>query len=1440
MLCDDLECESVLRAISVTHQQPTTDDSPIGTDSSGQSTAARLRPSVSSIATVTPDRLIGGLGVRIARKRSPVTLSFLSPFVARPDDGLVDEPAVPFQSRPSLVQTGDRGDSRPSATPTDRPARTEQSDGLVPSVGIDATTRCHEFPARPQDDRGPTATDGQGSASRPAVREVTVGADSSRAIGRRSLERSGSTGERRSRQRELRSRRFVTRSMGARDRAAEPVALAMERRRSTALSEPTTASGRCSSAGTSLERGTLSLFAPVQSASQGLSAAMTTGRLDRSAREPDSSPSPLIRTVPASRVVGRSDTASGFPQPRTGLRTGGTNPGVRLERDEPQRSAGEPHDKERDPRAVPDLSTAIAGGHTGGVTRAGVTHRRDRVEYQPMRSSDRATRNRPRPRRHERIRAAIDPDLVSADPNVARAGRVDGSRVRAHVRSTTRDRLDPAHGRVQASDAGPAESADSVSMTPERSRADADSARAEIPRSDSPLLCQSVPVTTGADRIRRQFPAKLTAPTPHTERVTTTRARRTTTPHLTSQPPMRLWLPHRGFESHGFSDHSQPSVATSWGREQSDLTVQVTSPTASPSRTPDDGSSSSTSVVVPSDRVEQNTAVTGSTVSGTRRDLENTRRPGTDLSRSRAERVSPGRVPHSHGSSAMRSTRVRPITRFGSPRTVEATHSNVAAAEAQRAVAARRSGRCQTATGAVTNSRRRHASVLGPESEPAFGFRGLDGSEPGDFHWNSATTSAQSDRSDPTELGSAYRVSIGTPDPRRAALTDRSAAVRPQPRLSASSHVSRHDHVLARDSRNGRESGGNARAFARPIAATGGERTSSSTRRERASETHALADDVRPRVSRTKPLSEVAPGSVASLQGDLIRQTAIRQRSRPRGRRSRRPHQRDQSLRRSDRQYGSIAKVSPATAAVARGTPSDRGVRVDDHSGNPFERTPVPVSSLTTAVSMPRASADPLQTVRSGPLAVTNRHRHRSAVARPRPHTDRGRSDSGGRQVPFRERTSAESSTERATDRSGRTARAPAAPLLRPLAASIPVRSLSVRPSAQLWSVESVGLGKSFSPRNRFSAPTGIGAGSAEWSEQRDDAVRSPAEVTARVQQPPRPMPLVARPGRPSVQIDTSRAEPASSSASFSDSSRRHTVTTPDEIDGRASTGDSRFATPISTLTSIRSLPPNGAALESRWRRSHNRVRRRSSTVLSAVAQSGSLDRTALRRRSTDTQSFALHTRDVAFQSPVPTLDSSSLEQPPTRTHRQTNKIKSSRSRRKMEYTGGTEMEPNATAGDPSLTYRTASSPEPPTDGSREPRTRRSGRGRRQEQQRRQEPGDEPPERASNRRDRTQPVPRSEPEAVSESTLHEPSADPGGGQPALNDRPRSPVEHGTRRSGPSGSVPDSDRHRGDRFDDIDVPSDTDPRFDADVDRAVAELYRRLERKIRIERDRRGL
>ena len=131
MLCDDFECESTLREISVLRQQPTTNDSSMGLESGNRRPAARLESSVTAIATLTPGRLAGGLGVRIARKRSPVELLVRLPHVARPDDGLGDESGVSVVSpSPISGQTAAHTRSGSSVVPSSRSNYTDQSSGI--------------------------------------------------------------------------------------------------------------------------------------------------------------------------------------------------------------------------------------------------------------------------------------------------------------------------------------------------------------------------------------------------------------------------------------------------------------------------------------------------------------------------------------------------------------------------------------------------------------------------------------------------------------------------------------------------------------------------------------------------------------------------------------------------------------------------------------------------------------------------------------------------------------------------------------------------------------------------------------------------------------------------------------------------------------------------------------------------------------------------------------------------------------------------------------------------------------------------------------------------------------------------------------------------------------------------------------------------------------
>ncbi len=132
---DDIECETALREISVTSWSTGANASSTADEPADQSTVAGLRPSVTSIATLTPGRLAGGFGVRIAWKRSPIDLSFLSPAVAPFDDEPVDDPELSIVSPSPFARLDDRDDAFTYLTVPSRSDRAAQS---VESVGVES------------------------------------------------------------------------------------------------------------------------------------------------------------------------------------------------------------------------------------------------------------------------------------------------------------------------------------------------------------------------------------------------------------------------------------------------------------------------------------------------------------------------------------------------------------------------------------------------------------------------------------------------------------------------------------------------------------------------------------------------------------------------------------------------------------------------------------------------------------------------------------------------------------------------------------------------------------------------------------------------------------------------------------------------------------------------------------------------------------------------------------------------------------------------------------------------------------------------------------------------------------------------------------------------------------------------------------------------------
>ncbi len=135
---DDLECETALREISVTGRSTGAGTSTAG-ESDDRPGVARLRSSVASIATLTPDRLAGGFGIRIARKRSPIELSFLSPAVAPPDGESVDDPELSIVSPSPFARPDHHEDAFTYLTQSGRSGRGSQSDDSVGPVSDSAT-----------------------------------------------------------------------------------------------------------------------------------------------------------------------------------------------------------------------------------------------------------------------------------------------------------------------------------------------------------------------------------------------------------------------------------------------------------------------------------------------------------------------------------------------------------------------------------------------------------------------------------------------------------------------------------------------------------------------------------------------------------------------------------------------------------------------------------------------------------------------------------------------------------------------------------------------------------------------------------------------------------------------------------------------------------------------------------------------------------------------------------------------------------------------------------------------------------------------------------------------------------------------------------------------------------------------------------------------------
>ncbi|ELZ19502.1 hypothetical protein C476_11726 [Natrinema limicola JCM 13563] len=317
-------------------------------------------------------------------------------------------------------------------------------------------------------------------------------------------------------------------------------------------------------------------------------------------------------------------------------------------------------------------------------------------------------------------------------------------------------------------------------------------------------------------------------------------------------------------------------------------------------------------------------------------------------------------------------------------------------------------------------------------------------------------------------------------------------------------------------------------------------------------------------------------------------------------------------------------------------------------------------------------------------------------------------------------------------------------------------------------------------------------------------------------------------------------------------SSIDHVEATVDETDGRVSidTADSVPAPqrrlPVASATRFRNR---------RFQPSRHLQRR---TSMAQFGATRSLDGTRLERDRLGVTPLAHHLREYGSESPVAARESPSRGQWDEDNDTKDNRTIDNRIESIKETKMETGRRTNTRAKRPSLTYRTTANADTPsvdrgsshrptddvsdptvasTGSSRGPRPRRSSRERRQDRQRHRETEHEAPARPGDDSDRTQAAFRSDTDPNSGPAARGQSRSRDAGRPWPGEKRQSSIQ----RPEPSvDATPDSARHRRHRFDGVDVPAGTDPRFDADVDRAVQELYRKLERKLRIERDRRGL
>jgi|GEM_PF-3505846 len=1437
MLCDDFERESTVREISVLRQQPTTTDSSMGLESSGRSPVARLESSVTAIATLTPDRLAGGLGVRIARKRSPVELLVRLPRVVRPDDGLGDESGVSVVS-PSPIpgRSAARKRSGSSAIPSSRPNCTDQSSDLY----------------------NPSAL---GPIRSPCSVTDTVGTSSE--ASRRPIESFGSDTER-TRHRKRWPQTVMSRSMRSGDVTERLNALAHTSNRAIAL--PNVARFGSSHA----------LVTPTVSSTD----------------EPSANP------VPSSHAVDRSDATLERVVRQTGSQDGATNVIARPDRTETRRVAVVSDDSGQRRRSGTGSTVWMTGRHT--VSGVVADSRRTPVWHRSLRRRDGPTLRRHRTRRNDRTRGGLDLLVVHShdDSHVRTRDRSREGATRDPVSLPHRvSRVQPPFSSPRS--VSLTTGRDRIPWQP-RLEPTASTALHEGPITEQPRLAsvasRGTHTPTRRDRVARDQVARTSTALASSSGMMESQrpAIQPTGPvwlsidtHDAREPHSRLWLPSA---THQESDVSGVTAGQRSLRLQRVAAAEAIRPsgTASPSASLSNSFGGRrvrrTLETDTRRRIDQLRSRVDERASSDRARL-----PRRVLSR-RSESDTAGRLPvgspsmggagDGDGVGSVRPVRMQSSIADVAPASVSVARVDTGRSDRLQPVSVR-PDLDATARGPSPVERRRPQGMRRPTV------------------WSVQVDALRSTRA-LSHLGSRRVLTraFSTAIERKSHSND--AVLRSERYLSESRVARSPVQRPGRVGRFRRETGFTDETVAGlPETVTPPDRSLHINTPDTASRTRVAADRGRGRAvsgGSTNSVSEIRGPDEANhlTRGGAFSNLAVQRdrlggtargssdrmsvlRTLPDGRsHSRLPDRTTASaftvitpsaLTAGSRQAASSERQTVARLRSSAGTSWEPSVSSHGYEPSGYGRNgrnlnrnvrpPLLRTNATTRrqhsswtrhkqrgerrVSVADGSSEGVSTAfdlvdlpsdstvpprrgrRSDPPFVTGMDIRDDRDARSAGVDDRSRALQGGT-APISP-TRSIVSRSRVAGSLTRTARSG------PTVATGLHRRRPVGDRARVHTDRSTPeLGD---PDVQSRDPLWVEYGS-----------RTPSSRLVRTTT----LPSLSTPQPTGSRISTaSQADQIGLTASTD-----HVAATVDETDGRVSidTADSAPALqhrlPVASATTFRN----------RRFRPSRRLQRRSSTAQSGATRS--LDGTRLERDRLGVTPLVHHPREYGTRSPVTALDSPSRgqweEYTGAKDNRTTNNSIESIGASKME----TGLRTNTGAGRPSLTYRTTTDADTPsadrssshrstddvsdptvasTGTSRGPRPRRSSQERQQDRRRRWEPEHAASARAGDDSDRTQAAFRSDTDPNPAPASRGQSGSRDDGRPLPGEKRQPSI----RRPEPSiDSTPDSDHHRRHRFDGIDVPAGTDPRFDADVDRAVQELYRKLERQLRIERDRRGL